>query len=886
VDIETRYKLLEKIGAGSFATVYRARDTELGREVAVKQIHAQYLQEPDQLARYWQEAQLLASLQHPNIVTIFDIYRERGWLIMELMQTNLATRMAGRQMDLRSLRSTIAHCLRALKYLHERGIVHGDIKPSNMMIDARRRVKLADFGLARRVSDEDGSLLKGTTKYMAPEVVSDEFGEVGPASDLYSLGFAAYDLMCGPNFESLFPGLGAYGRNKQIAWMMWHAAADRKLPEITRVLEGVPDDLSKVVQKLCEKDQSRRYASADEALADLNVDLKTVSAARTDAGDVVDAESSDAEDGSLRKRRLMLGGALVVSVMLSLAMLFLPGGGSGNSKQPREMVRVVSEVLADRGILKVEDLERTFAEDVPVGKRPRITLTNTGRNIVLREIRPGDRVRIEQITDDDGRPVTKLTVSRPVRSRGKIRSMDATDRRIVIAVTDGKNRDDLSLRIPEGAEVLINGKPGRMLDLRKGDPVDVWHLDGVGEQTGRVVWKLSAGHLGESVGFVSQIDAGRNHLTVRFGRGPLAGRLSLPLATDCRITLRGRNGKPDSSIQPTDLKPDDMIRFHYDDRFRDIVVTRDARRLSGVVKDVRPAQRELIVSTSDGNATTFQLSPTAEVMLSFEDVSLADLRKYDKVEISYNDAKSGRPAASTVFATRGTQPDRWAIVIGPERYKQKSLRLPFSGRDAILFRDTLLSRYAFRTDNVLLLQSERAAQMQQRIGKLLKNIRYDQQLIVYVVGHAFRGSDGKSYVAGEHFSSDRITETGLSFDWLAEQIETCSARDKMLLLDCTHPRRSGGTAEPSPEEMIAGLKRPLKTTYVIGGIRKGQQSLNLPDKQRGLFAAALSDGFAGRADSNRDLRITAIELFAYLQQAMKSITVAGQRQSPVLLPPR
>lgn len=180
MDLESRYEFLEKIGAGSYATVFRARDGELGREVAIKQIHDQYLAEPKQLDRYWQEAQLLASLHHPNIVTIFDIYRDKGWLILELMHGNLAEKMEGRQMDLRALRTSLAHCLRALKYLHSRGIVHGDIKPSNLMIDARKRVKLGDFGLARRVSDEDGSLLKGTTKYMAPEVVSEDFGEVGP----------------------------------------------------------------------------------------------------------------------------------------------------------------------------------------------------------------------------------------------------------------------------------------------------------------------------------------------------------------------------------------------------------------------------------------------------------------------------------------------------------------------------------------------------------------------------------------------------------------------------------------------------------------------------------------------------------------------------------
>ena len=222
-----RYELLEKIGAGSFATVYRARDKELGREVAVKQIHPRFLEDSAQLDRYWSESQLLASLQHPNIVTIYDVARVKGWLIMELMQGNIRDRLQGKQMDLRALRTTLAHCLRALKYLHTRGIIHGDVKPSNMMIDHRKRVKLGDFGLARRVSNVEGSLILGTAKYMAPEMVSEDLGDIGPESDLYSLGFAAYELLCGANFVELFPGLVAYGKDRQAAWMTWHAAPDR-----------------------------------------------------------------------------------------------------------------------------------------------------------------------------------------------------------------------------------------------------------------------------------------------------------------------------------------------------------------------------------------------------------------------------------------------------------------------------------------------------------------------------------------------------------------------------------------------------------------------------------------------------------------------------------
>ena len=276
MDAHQRYELLEQLGVGDFAAVYRAKDRELGREVAIKQIHAQFLSDTRQLDRYWQEAQLLASLEHRNILTIYDVVRSRGWLVLELMQGTVSQLAKGEPLDLDFLRVTLGCSLQALKFLHDNGIIHGDVKPSNLLVDKRFWVKLGDFGLARRVSNDQGSLVKGTTRYMAPELVSNQFGPVGPASDLYSLGFSAYELMCGSQFESLFPGLEAFGRDKQMAWMMWHAAPDRRLPQISRVLEGVPEDLQTVIQRLVAKNPAQRYKSADEALSDFKSKLAIV----------------------------------------------------------------------------------------------------------------------------------------------------------------------------------------------------------------------------------------------------------------------------------------------------------------------------------------------------------------------------------------------------------------------------------------------------------------------------------------------------------------------------------------------------------------------------------------------------------------------------------
>ena len=260
MDVESRYELLEKVGSGSFATVYRARDLELGREIAVKQIHQQYLEDAKLLDRYWQEAQLLASLHHPNIVTIFDIYRERGWLILELMQSNLAERMAGRQMDLRALRTTIAHSLRALKYLHARGVIHGDIKPANLFAAQRGGLydvaKLLDFGLVKPLADADSvqltqdGTITGSPLFMSPE---QSVGDRDPDArgDIYSLGAVAYYMLTGrPPFD--------YGQPIKVLLAHAHEAP---VPP-SEVNPDTPSDLSEVVLRCLAKAPEDRYQDA------------------------------------------------------------------------------------------------------------------------------------------------------------------------------------------------------------------------------------------------------------------------------------------------------------------------------------------------------------------------------------------------------------------------------------------------------------------------------------------------------------------------------------------------------------------------------------------------------------------------------------------------
>ncbi|WLD10961.1 serine/threonine-protein kinase [Planctellipticum variicoloris] len=873
---QQRYQILEKIGAGSFATVYRARDVELGREVAIKQLHQQFLEDPRQLARYWLEAQLLASLHHPNIVTIFDVDRERGWLIMELMQGNLAERLGGKPMDLRALRATLAHCLRALKYLHEQGVIHGDIKPGNMMIDSRKRVKIGDFGLARRASDDEGSLLKGTTRYMAPEMVSDDFGDVGPASDLYSLGFSAYSLLCGENFDQLFPGLNAFGRDRQIAWMMWHAAPDRRLPEIRRVLEGVPEDIARVVQKLTEKDQSLRYKSADEALSDLQVDLKVVG-----GGD----EPPPSDDSGARRRVWVAAGALGFSLVMSAAMLFWPSGKPPSVRSEHTVNGILHKILPNDSRIIVQDAHSGALEEFELPRKQKIFLQNDKRNILLRELQPGDLLTIEL---DANRTSLALgiNVDRPVRSHGVVKQLNLPEQRLVITLSEGSLRDDLPVHVPAAAILELNGARAKLADLQVGDHVAFAHVTESGGRASRLLQSLRASRLVGTVGSLREVlDDGRR---LRIQVGPSGGAtLDLPLADNCRISVNGEVTRAGVSLTSADLAPGDRLSLKHDTLIRELQVTR-SETLDGVIEKLDPAGRELLVIAPDGQRQTVLLDPQTEVTLGLEKVTQSSLRRFDAVRVS-GFTSSGTLRASAIDARRPTQADRWAVVIGTQSYTDTSLSpVKTALDDARLVHSALLKRYALSDHRGSLLLDATLEEWKQTFENVLTAAKPATQVIIYITGHAYRTDDGKVYLAPRDFDSARMTETGLPLAWLIERLEACPSTDKLLLWDCT-PEGSGRDLQrqPAGKEILDELNSPLQSTTIVMSCDADQRSHVWNERRRGLFAASLAEAFDGAADADRDLHLTAPELMNALTPAMRDAEArTGHPQTPVLIRPQ
>ncbi len=252
-----RYRLLELLGQGGMATIYRARDAQLERDVAVKVLRPEIGQDPDFVARFRDEARAAASLSHPNIVAVFDFGQEAGgdqYIVMELVDGQdlasilrengpLAPRQAAR---------VGADVAKALHAAHTRGIVHRDIKPSNILISRDGRVKVADFGIARALDDAQVTLpgvTMGSVHYFAPEQARGELATA--ASDTYALGIVLFEMLTA---QRPFSGDGAAA--------VALARLSTPPPRPSSLRASVPPALDAIVVRAMALDPLDRYPSA------------------------------------------------------------------------------------------------------------------------------------------------------------------------------------------------------------------------------------------------------------------------------------------------------------------------------------------------------------------------------------------------------------------------------------------------------------------------------------------------------------------------------------------------------------------------------------------------------------------------------------------------
>jgi eukaryotic-like serine/threonine-protein kinase len=196
-----RYEIVEQIGRGGMATVYKALQTGLDRYVALKVLPAHLAGDPQFGERFQREAVLIANLRHPNILTIFDYGSDDGYtyIVSELVEGGTLSQRLGRPLGTARASALLAPIADALDYAHERGIVHRDVKPSNILLAADGRPVLSDFGIARMLDNSSGLTLVGkvvgTPAYMAPEQARGQPAD--SAVDRYALGVVAYQVLVG-----------------------------------------------------------------------------------------------------------------------------------------------------------------------------------------------------------------------------------------------------------------------------------------------------------------------------------------------------------------------------------------------------------------------------------------------------------------------------------------------------------------------------------------------------------------------------------------------------------------------------------------------------------------------------------------------------------------
>ncbi len=263
-----RYKIEAQIGIGGMGVVYRARDERLRRDVAVKVIAPHLMQQPAARARFLREAQALAGLTHPNIVTVYDLAEDADadlvLLIMELLSGQtlrqaIADETCPRSADCPPFSQVALPLCRALEAAHARDILHRDIKPENIFVCRDGTLKLMDFGLARLLGDvskNHSSTVAGTLAYMAPEQLRGETPDA--RADLYALGVVFFELLTERlPFVADNPG----------AVLMKHLT--EPAPRLRSVRPELPDALDSIVARMLEKDPAARFASAREVQAAL-----------------------------------------------------------------------------------------------------------------------------------------------------------------------------------------------------------------------------------------------------------------------------------------------------------------------------------------------------------------------------------------------------------------------------------------------------------------------------------------------------------------------------------------------------------------------------------------------------------------------------------------
>ncbi len=276
------YRLIEKLGRGGMATVYKAYHAKLERYVAIKALHPAFLEDPNFLARFQREARVVAKLEHPHIVPIYDFAEHQGrpYLVMKYIQgETLKARLKGAGVTADETIAIVEAVGQALTYAHERGILHRDVKPSNVLLADDGRIYLADFGLARIAemgeSTLSGDMMLGTPQYISPEQAMGA-SDLDAGTDIYSFGVMLYELTVGQV---------PFSADTPFSIIHDHIYTPLPLPSV--INPQMPEPLERVLLKALAKEREDRYEKVDDLVAAFKsayLDAKPLPAGRSTPG--------------------------------------------------------------------------------------------------------------------------------------------------------------------------------------------------------------------------------------------------------------------------------------------------------------------------------------------------------------------------------------------------------------------------------------------------------------------------------------------------------------------------------------------------------------------------------------------------------------------------
>jgi len=256
------YRVVELLGEGGTAAVFKAHHSVLDRHVALKILHPTFLEDSDFLRRFQREARVVAGFDHPNIVPLFDFAEHRGmpYLVMKFIQgETLKTRLARGPVSSQQTLQIVGAVGEALSYAHERGVLHRDIKPSNVLLGEEGSVFLSDFGLARIVSEGESTLSRemtmGTAEYISPEQIRAE-PDLDERTDIYSFGVLIYELVAGHV---------PFHADNPVSTIRHHLDSDP--PSLSEQDPGVPKTVERVVLKAMAKEREGRFRSVKEMVS-------------------------------------------------------------------------------------------------------------------------------------------------------------------------------------------------------------------------------------------------------------------------------------------------------------------------------------------------------------------------------------------------------------------------------------------------------------------------------------------------------------------------------------------------------------------------------------------------------------------------------------------